>query len=124
MILFALALDITSTTIVGWHADNDDGRPENDDYLEIYERLNAQLARGPWLAGLRLDTATFLGEPVPDLEDRYRPEKAWVGFVGRELEAAAGDSYVSFGRGLALSLRKIDELGVDTTVRGAKLLVR
>ncbi|HKY39932.1 MAG TPA: DUF6029 family protein [Polyangiaceae bacterium] len=34
-----------------------------------------------------------------------------------------GDSYVSFGRGLALSIRKIDEFGVDTTLRGAKLLL-
>ncbi|MEE2780235.1 MAG: DUF6029 family protein, partial [Myxococcota bacterium] len=29
-----------------------------------------------------------------------------------------GDDYVSFGRGMALSLRKVDELGFDVTLRG------
>jgi hypothetical protein len=31
---------------------------------------------------------------------------------------------VQFGRGLTLSLRKVDELGIDTTLRGAKVLLR
>ena len=119
----AIALAVTSTTIAGWHSDNDDGRPENDDYYELYERLNLTYGIDLYLAGLRLDTATFVGEPVTELEDRYTPEKVWVGRNGRILEATLGDAYVSFGRGLSLSLRKIDELGVDTTLRGAKLLL-
>ena len=36
------------------------------------------------------------------------------------LDVTAGDSYVQFGRGLVLSMRKVDELGVDTTLFGAK----
>jgi hypothetical protein len=35
----------------------------------------------------------------------------------------AGDSYVQFGRGLTLSMRKVDELGIDTTLRGGKVQI-
>ena len=33
-----------------------------------------------------------------------------------------GDFYVSFGRGMVLSIRKIDELGIDTTLLGGKFV--
>lgn len=114
---------LTSTTSIGWHGDNQDASSENDDYGELFERLNVTAGTGPWVAGLRLDTASFVSEPSSELEDRYTLEKAWIGWTGRALEVTAGDAYVSFGRGLALSLRKVDELGMDTTVRGMKLLV-
>ena len=35
-----------------------------------------------------------------------------------------GDFNVNFGRGLALSIRKIDEIGVDATIKGARVDVR
>lgn len=116
-------ISLTSTTTLGWHTNNDDSSRSNDDYGELFERFNLTGSTGPWVAGLRLDTATFASAPTPALRDRYTLEKAWLGWSGRSVEMNAGDAYVSFGRGLALSLRKIDELGVDTTVRGAKLLV-
>lgn len=43
-------------------------------------------------------------------------------YSSRKLDATLGDFYVSFGRGLVLSLRKLDELGIDTTLLGGKLL--
>jgi hypothetical protein len=109
-------VDVTSTTNAGWHT-NDNG------YGELLERLNATARTGAWQLGARLDTATFVSAPSPAVQNRYTLEKASVGWVGRSLEVTFGDAYVSFGRGLALSLRKVDELGVDTTLRGLKLLV-
>ena len=47
--------------------------------------------------------------------------KAWLTYSAPGLEITAGDAYVQFGRGLTLSMRKVDELGIDTTVRGAKV---
>lgn len=49
------------------------------------------------------------------------PAKLWVTYKAPGLEITAGDAYVQFGRGLVLSMRKIDELGADNTVRGAKV---
>jgi hypothetical protein len=129
-------VDVTSTTIGSYHTDNDNDTSCDDNYGEALERLNAQGFMGAWTVGLRLDAAVYFDTPVEDLmadppcgdlEERFEnqvvPEKIWVGWSGRSIEGVAGDSYVSFGRGLTLSLRKVDELGVDTTLRGAKVLV-
>ena len=51
-------------------------------------------------------------------------EKFFLNYTGRNVEATLGDFYINFGRGLVLSVRKVDELGVDTTLLGAKALVR
>jgi hypothetical protein len=49
--------------------------------------------------------------------------KLWVGYTQPGVDVTAGDFYVQLGRGLVFSVRKIDELAIDTTVRGAKLAV-
>ena len=60
-----------------------------------------------------------------DLSTRFRneayPSKVFVTYTDGGLSATAGDAYAQLGRGLVLSMRKVDELGVDTTVRGAKV---
>jgi hypothetical protein len=108
-------VDVTATTTAGWHTDSE--------YGELFGRLNLSTVQGAWRGGLRLDTATFVSPPSPAVEQRYTLEKLSLAWTGRAFEVTAGDAYVSFGRGLGLSLRKLDELGIDTTLRGAKLLV-
>jgi hypothetical protein len=54
----------------------------------------------------------------------YLPERLALGYSGRNLEVTLGDHYVSLGRGLVLSLRKVDELGSDTALRGGRVVVR
>lgn len=49
------------------------------------------------------------------------PAKLWATYKAPGLEVTAGDAYVQLGRGLVLSMRKIDELGADNTVRGGKV---
>ncbi len=51
------------------------------------------------------------------------PSKFWLGYKNDWLETTVGDFYQQLGRGLVLSVRKIDEVGIDTTIRGAKLRV-
>jgi hypothetical protein len=111
----AFPVDVTATTTAGWHTDSD--------YGELFGRLNLSTVYGAWRGGLRIDTATFVSPPSPAVAQRYTPEKLSLAYTGRSFEVTAGDAYVSFGRGLGLSLRKLDELGIDTTLRGAKLLV-
>jgi hypothetical protein len=110
-----LPFDVTASMSAAWHGDRD--------YGELFGRINLARLWGAWQAALRLDTSTFIEAPGPETDDRYTVEKASVGWASRSLEVTAGDAYVSFGRGLGLSLRKVDELGIDTTLRGAKLLL-
>ena len=55
-------------------------------------------------------------------QNPFYVEKWGIEYNGRTVEAVLGDFYVSFGRGMVLSIRKIDELGIDTTLRGGKLV--
>jgi hypothetical protein len=60
-----------------------------------------------------------------DLNTKYLPtfypSKLWITYQQPGIEATVGDFYVQLGRGLVFSVRKIDELSIDTTVRGGKL---
>jgi hypothetical protein len=51
------------------------------------------------------------------------PAKLWATYANKQIgiEATIGDAYVQFARGLVLSMRKLDDLGVDTTLRGLKV---
>lgn len=63
-----------------------------------------------------------------ELSNRYinwlYPAKYSVTYTSPALELGVGDGYVAFGRGLVLSLRKLDELSSDTTLRGARATLR
>ncbi len=51
----------------------------------------------------------------------YYPSKLWVGWSRPGIDITVGDFYVQLGRGLVFSVRKVDELAIDTTVRGIKV---
>lgn len=50
------------------------------------------------------------------------PAKLWIDYTHPGLQVTVGDFYAQLGRGLVFSVRKIDELAVDTTVRGGKVV--
>jgi hypothetical protein len=141
----SVQLDVTDTSIVAQRFDKrEEERPQDSGWGDWINRLNATLRWENWTAGLRLDSAMFWRRPVDnpnfgdltsaeqasvlaDNESRYEnsiyPAKLWVTYSAPGVEVTAGDAYVQFGRGLTLSMRKIDELGIDTTVRGGKVQV-
>jgi len=92
------------------------GNEELDDsyWGEWINRLDALLRDGRWTAGLRIDSAVYWSRPMPYdpgaalFHDAVYPAKVWLTYSARGLEITAGDSYVQFGRGLTLSMRKID----------------
>ena len=59
-----------------------------------------------------------------ELHTRYQntiyPSKLFVGYTAPGVDVTLGDFYAQLGRGLVLSVRKIDEVGQDTTIRGFK----
>ncbi len=50
-------------------------------------------------------------------------EKIFLTYTSRSVDITLGDFYVNLGRGMVLSIRKVDELGIDTTLFGGKLAV-
>jgi hypothetical protein len=50
------------------------------------------------------------------------PAKLFIGYNQPGLDVTVGDFYAQLGRGLVLSVRKIDELAIDTTIRGGKIV--
>lgn len=122
----------------------------DDNFGQWFNRLYVRSRYWKFSIGLRLDSAVYfngfdrgrarelilerLGPPGDiQLENRFSrelhtrytnliyPAKLWVGFKHKRYEATAGDFYMNLGRGLVFSVRKIDEIGLDTTVRGGKL---
>jgi Family of unknown function (DUF6029) len=145
-----LLLDVTETSIAEQHFKPRTGSQEPSPGLEPIEdsdwagwinRLNTSLRWGHWDVGLRLDSAVYGFRPADgatektpngpqlllDNESRYKnsiyPAKLWATYSAPGVEVTAGDAYVQFGRGLTLSMRKVDELGIDTTVRGGKVQI-
>lgn len=122
-------LDSTWGLHLHWHGDNGNERSDDDGYGDVRSSFDL---RGRWAQqtlALRFEALRFIDPPAGDVivhssgadyADEYVLEKLSWGWEGRSVNVAVGDSYVTFGRGLALSLRRVDELGVDTSLRGAK----
>ena len=98
-------------------------RPDLANFKEGTERENAD----SYLAYRYRDTYGVEAEPCVGSGRRtclLVPSKAYLTYAKPAIELTAGDSYVSFGRGLVLSIRKLDELAADTSVQGAKVVGR
>jgi hypothetical protein len=55
--------------------------------------------------------------------DTYYPSKLSLSYTQPGVDATVGDFYAQLGRGLVLSVRKLDEVAIDTTIRGGKLVL-
>ena len=136
-----VTLDVTETTIVAQHFNAREGEVATDQgYFAWLNRLNLVLGWKKLTFGTRIDSSVYTLRPEdgdfsdPQLKSnaqkdgatRYRnslyPAKVYLTYKTEGLEVTAGDAYVQFGRGLVLSMRKVDELGIDTTLRGAKIV--
>jgi hypothetical protein len=119
--------EVTETVVIDHHVDNFDGVKFNDNYSDVRNRLNLSLGVGDLTLAARIDTATFVEPPVPErlpYLDRYGLEKLWGTYQSESFQLSLGDFYASFGRGIALRIRKVDELGQDTTLLGAKVRIQ
>jgi hypothetical protein len=136
-----VTLDVTETSIVAQRFNAREGEVANDQgYFSWLNRLNAVLSWKKLTLGVRLDSSVYTLRPEdrdfanPQLKanaekdgaTRYRdaiyPAKVFLTYKTEGLEVTAGDAYVQFGRGLVLSMRKVDELGIDTTLFGGKIV--
>ena len=63
------------------------------------------------------------GDPGGGSLRPHLPERLFISISKPSFELTIGDFYASFGRGIALNVVKLDEIGQDTTVRGGKVSV-
>ncbi|MEZ4267188.1 MAG: DUF6029 family protein [Myxococcota bacterium] len=116
-----IVLDVTESLLLDFHTKLDDPAlavaPEN--VFDLRNRLNLRLRAGWLSAGMRLDAAWFPDPPSGQYRNDLRVEELY--FTARKggFTLTAGDDYVALGRGMALALRKVDEVGFDVTLRGA-----
>lgn len=136
-----LVLDLDSITGYEWHRQHrlDTGsgvRLKPDDYHKISERLEARLRLGEFALGMRLEGLWYPDslDLVRELgngdvirrevsEDRLWLEQFYLRYTSRSLTVDMGDYYVTFGRGLAVSMRRDGE-DIDQSLRGGKLALR
>ena len=78
--------------------------------------------------GESLDSNRIIGranEYLGEVNTRFRaglyPAKLSLSYQQPGVDITAGDFYAQLGRGLVLSVRKLDELATDTTIRGGKI---
>jgi len=147
-----LRWSVTETMVLEWHGETDGFDPsplsahDRDNYVAIKNRANLGLHRGPLDVTLRFDQSSFFDtcssmptdasemtaadlqgcrSPRPGiLEDDYRLERASASLrLGRH-RLWFGDFPLQLGRGIALSLRKVSEFGIDDALRGARIQLR
>lgn len=113
------SVSITNTLTVEGHADNGNAATDDDGYFIILDRLNLQTGTEQLDLGVRLDAVGFsdTAEGTAYASDA-RPERLTARYRQGDVELTVGDYYRQLGRGLLLSIRKVDEVGLDLSLRG------
>ncbi len=130
----ALRLSSTSTLLLEYRHDNYDGvnLDDNDGVVDLLGRVNVQLEWGGLGAAARLDGLALIHREHPcdgdacrvRLENDLRVGQFSLWYRLAWLEVTGGDVTAQFARGLALSIRRVDELGVDLALRGGRVQLR
>ena len=126
---------------VEWHRDHDLGldpkRFPKDDFVKMDDKIKANLRWREVLVGAQLNFLYYpdplvrrdrgneqTGYKLPEVEitdSDMRLEKVYFVYDTKKMRIDVGDYYVTFGRGLALSMRKEAIADIDNTLRGGKL---
>jgi len=124
---------LTSTTLLRYRGENYDQNPYDDDFFSLYQRLDMSLQANRVRAEARVDAFVpfvdyaFDDECPSGIEDDnrcyldwdLRPERLTLRWEpSHRWKIEAGDAQLVLGRGVALSFRKVDLLGVDNALRG------
>ncbi|MFO0610534.1 MAG: hypothetical protein U0324_45655 [Polyangiales bacterium] len=143
------SLSATNTTIVRFRGSNFDRNVHDDEFFSLTERLDLAAQAAPWRLYLRVDgfspwnhdsSCSGTEADLCYLRSNWRPgsydgsapnnyanvgnllpERVNLRYQRSGLTVEAGDYYQVFGRGLALAFRKVDPIGLDTTLRGGRM---
>ncbi|MDP3275201.1 MAG: hypothetical protein Q8Q09_08405 [Deltaproteobacteria bacterium] len=137
------SFSFTNTTLLTYRRTNFDSVSTDDNLLSLTERFDSQFTAPPWRLQVRIDafvpvllappgttpgsvnapsfcatSAMGMATCPADLHWDARVERVALSYSGEQVSVDIGDFYAAIGRGLMLSLRKVDPLGTDTTIRG------
>ncbi|HJL18749.1 MAG TPA: hypothetical protein RMH99_24015 [Sandaracinaceae bacterium LLY-WYZ-13_1] len=127
------SFSLTNTTLARYRGnDYELGDAYDDDFFSLYERIDVALQGDELRLETRIDAfvphvvfdETRCPPPLLEEDPRcyldwdLRPERLTLRWEPADWTIEAGDSQIVFGRGLALSFRKVDLLGIDTALRG------
>jgi hypothetical protein len=122
-----VSMSATHTQAVEAWGDNANGDPEDDNFVVLIDRLNLKGKVGGFTSYARVDGFGFLKWPRPDIpgfqEDyktQIRLERVGLNFQRSGMSFTVGDFYEQLGSGLALSVRKLPEAGVDVSLFGVR----
>jgi hypothetical protein len=120
---------VTQTLTLESRIDNQNGVEGDDDYSVILNRTNLSASVDDLSGSLRLDGMGFYEPPsVPGTPsgapcrfcDDLRLERLTVEYGLGDLALLGGDFYLQLGRGIGLSVRKVNELAFDLAIRGGR----
>jgi len=140
-VLGPTAFTITNTSLLRYRGSNFEFNRRDDHFGSFTERLDLSATSAPWRLYMRVDGFSPFGHDRSCTEDEaslcylrsnYRfgsydslgsslPERLSLRYHRGDITAEAGDYYQVFGRGLSLAFRKVDPIGLDTTLRGGRL---
>lgn len=115
-----LSIGVVDTLTAEARLDNGNGNPGDDDYGNFINRLNLVTNTPTVSISARIDTVLFVDTPTSAYQNDMRVERINVELRLGSTMLIAGDMYKQIGRGIILSLRKVDEVGVDVALRGAE----
>lgn len=115
-----ISIGVVDTLTAELRLDNGNGDPDDDDYGNLINRLNLVTNTPTISISARVDTVLFVDTPTEEYEDDMRVERINAELRLGSLMLIGGDMYKQLGRGIILSLRKVDEVGVDVALRGAE----
>lgn len=115
------AVRLDDAFLAEWRDDNHNRRDDDDHYGLILNRLDVNGAAGDMTAHARVDTVKLIDAPTDSYRDFATLERLTVRYGLGELALTAGDFHRQLGRGIALSVRKVDDLGLDVALRGGRV---
>ena len=113
---------VTNTTVTEYRTNNQNGESDDDDYGSVVNRLNISGTADNITTAVRVDTMGFFGNTQTWHHDDLRLEQLKVQYNLGDWQLNAGDFYRQLGRGIVLSLRKMDEAGRDISLRGGEVV--
>lgn len=137
----ATTFSMTSTTSARFRGQNYNGVPisdkhYDDDFLSFQQRLDLSLSSETLRLEARLvgfqplffddgvsthQACTVDDAELCELTNDYRLERISMRWDHDEWSVVLGDHYAILGRGIALSFRKADLVGVDNSLRGGRV---
>lgn len=118
-----LRLTVTDTLFSEYRTATGVTGPEGEDlyYGVFINRLNLVASAGSLTASQRFDLVQFVDGPSGDYVSEITPERFNLRYRAGDWRVMGGDFHRQLGRGIALAIRKVDELGLDVALRGGEI---